>query len=142
MKTVFCFLLIVCAFLSACSKKEVMKPSEGLEVKIVVASGWCGYVKTIVLNKNQTSKDLRGNTCQRSSVNTVAATDEKAFQKLNTYLLKLNLFDRKIQECSRCSDGVDYMLTINDGTQVIEHSIGFENKETGMAEFIAFMEAL
>jgi len=135
------FLLIGLVF-SACSKEAVMEKADGFEVKLVVASGWCGTEKTIVMNRNQTSRDLREDVCKKSNLYTVRKTDEATFDKLSNYLHELDLFDREYRECDRCRDGVDYILTINDGTRVIEQSIGFDNKEKGMPAFITFLKEL
>lgn len=140
--------LFVALFISACSKDtgtepaEVMQPAEGLEVKLVVASGWCGTEKTVVMNSKQTHRDLRSDVCTRSSVNTIKQTDESRFNRLSSFLQDLDLFDREYRECSRCRDGVDYILTINDGARVVEQSIGFDNKEKGIPAFIAFLKEL
>ncbi|GEM_PF-2456000 len=142
MKKTKLFFVFIGLVFSACSKDAVMEPAEGLEVKLVVASGWCGTEKTIVMNSKQTRRDLRGNTCNKSSVNTVKQTDQVRFNRLGRYLEELDLFDREYQECTRCRDGVDYILTIDDGTRVVEQSIGFDNKEKGIPEFIAFLTEL
>lgn len=142
MKIKFYFFLFVAVILSSCSKDPIMETAEGLEVKIVVASGGCGQVKTVVINQSQTSRDFSGNTCRRTGLNSIRTTDEQTFQTLTNYLTTLNLFEREIQECARCLDGIDYLLEINDGTQIIEQSISFQNEEQGMSEFITFLEAL
>ncbi|GHE29202.1 hypothetical protein [Sphingobacterium griseoflavum] len=144
MKSKFFYIVLSALIVCACTKeKEVMmEPADGLEVKLVVASGWCGKEKTVVINENQTSRDLRENTCKKSKVYTVRKTDEATFEKLRNFLRELDLYEREYRECDRCRDGVDYILTINDGERVIEQSIGFENKEKGMEAFRAFLEEL
>jgi len=142
MKMNFLTLLFLVFILNACSKETFTAPAEGLEVKIVVSSGGCGNVKVIVINKNQTSRDLRGNVCDHSRGNSTAKTDEATFNRLNDYLHELELYDRVYRDCARCLDGVDYVLTINDGTRIIEQSIGFQNKGKGLAAFRKFLDKL
>ncbi|WP_166637807.1 hypothetical protein [Sphingobacterium paludis] len=54
----------------------------------------------------------------------------------------MELYDRVYADCARCSDGVDYIVTIDDGTRIIKQSIGFQNQGKGLAAFRSFLDKL
>ncbi len=128
--------------LLSCTKDEWISNPEGLEVEISLATGWCGTTKLIKINKDLTSKSVPKNSCVPLQAEKIQQTDDVVFEKLNSFVEKLDLQKTPIQECWRCVDGSDYILKLRNGSNSIEHSISLNTDDKVRREFIEFLESL
>lgn len=129
--------------LLSCSKDENAIPADRLQVEISVVGGMCGSGKRVVIDKKQTQKFVQDGGCNGRLSISETATDRSTFEQLNRHLKKLDLFSRKIDECARCADGVDYLVNItNGGDTTIQHSISFQNDDKDVRKFLDFIDKL
>ena len=136
-------ILLSCVILLlSCSKDEWISNPEGLEAEISLAAGMCGTTKVIKINKDLTSKSVPQNSCVTLQAEKVQQTDEVVFEKLNSFVKKLDLQKTPIQECWRCVDGADYIVKLRNGSNSIEHSISLNTDDKVRREFIEFLESL
>jgi hypothetical protein len=114
-RTIYLVVLSVTLLFVACKKSEDKTDSEtkGLHVEIKGISGWGEFVN-ISVDQNKTEvKYATGTTGNPQTVKDKSyKTSEDTFRKLTSYVETYNLMEAKIQECARCADGTDYVITI------------------------------
>lgn len=101
--------------LFGCKKSnDINDPStSGLKVEIKGISGWGEFVN-ITVDQNKTEvKYPAGTTGNPQTVKDKSyKTSEDTFRKLSSYVETYDLMNAKIDECARCVDGADYVITV------------------------------
>lgn len=110
------YLVLMGAFLLFGCKKsnDINDPStSGLKVEIKGISGWGEFVN-ITVDQNKTEvKYPAGTTGNPQTVKDKSyKTSEDTFRKLSSYVETYDLMNAKIDECARCVDGADYVITV------------------------------
>ncbi|HBI90084.1 MULTISPECIES: hypothetical protein [Sphingobacterium] len=110
------YLVLMGAFLLFGCKKsnDINDPStSGLKVEIKGISGWGEFVN-ITVDQNKTEvKYPAGTTGNPQTVKDKSyKTSEDTFRKLSSYVETYDLMNTKIDECARCVDGADYVITV------------------------------
>ncbi|UIR56561.1 hypothetical protein LZQ00_01765 [Sphingobacterium sp. SRCM116780] len=131
---------IIALLFTSCKKSNVNATSlDGLQVEAEAISGWCGSSFKVTVNKEKTEKQSLKSNCQPDVDNHTKSykTNADLFKKLNDFILSKALLDTNIQECARCLDGEDYLITIKNNDQINKLSIA--NKE---GEYKAFLDLI
>ena len=110
------YLVLMGAFLLFGCKKsnDINDPSTSwLKVEIKGISGWGEFVN-ITVDQNKTEvKYPAGTTGNPQTVKDKSyKTSEDTFRKLSSYVETYDLMNTKIDECARCVDGADYVITV------------------------------
>ncbi|MCL7988393.1 hypothetical protein M8998_10625 [Sphingobacterium sp. lm-10] len=136
-------LLVLCSILIlSCSKGDWLRDPEGLEAEIVLIGGSCGGVKVVKIDRRFTRKSVPQNSCVPQQAETRRETDAAVFKELTRFVEILDLHRNPIEECWRCVDGADYMITLRNGSNRIEHTIALNTDNKGRQEFITFLNSL
>ncbi len=140
------YLVLMGAFLLFGCKKsnDINDPStSGLKVEIKGISGWGEFVN-ITVDQNKTEvKYPAGTTGNPQTVKDKSyKTSEDTFRKLSSYVDKYNLMNAKIEECARCVDGADYVITIKSGDKKNTVTIAGQRTDGKYADVLDFINKL
>ena len=131
--------------LFGCKKSnDINDPStSGLKVEIKGISGWGEFVN-ITVDQNKTEvKYPAGTTGNPQTVKDKSyKTSEDTFRKLSSYVDKYNLMNAKIEECARCVDGADYVITIKSGDKKNTVTIAGQRTDGKYADVLDFINKL
>lgn len=113
-KTIYLFALSIFLFLG-CRKSDNKSDSEsepsGLRMEIKGISGW-GDGVNISIDQNKTEIKYPKDGLSGTKKDKVYKTSEATLKQLSNYVNTYKLMDAKINECARCADGLDYVITI------------------------------
>lgn len=126
----------------SCNKDEWARNPSGLEANIVLVGGGCGAIKVIEIDQNITRRSVPQNSCVPQQAEVEQQTDDAVFQKLSRFVQTLNLQSNPIEDCWRCADGSDYIITLRNGSSTIAHSIATNTDVRARQEFIEFLNSL
>ncbi|MDF2518294.1 MAG: hypothetical protein K0R59_3590 [Sphingobacterium sp.] len=111
-KAIYLFVLSIFLFLG-CKKSDDKTDPElaGPQVEIKGVSGW-GDVVNIIIDKNKTEIRYPKSIVPEAPKDKVYKTSDVTFEQLSNYIDAYKLMDAKIEECARCVDGTDYVITL------------------------------
>jgi len=140
------YLVLMGAFLLFGCKKsnDINDPStSGLKVEIKGISGWGEFVN-ISVDQNKTEvKYPAGTTGNPQTVKDKSyKTSEDIFRKLSSYVETYDLMNAKIDECARCVDGADYVITISSGGKKNTVTIAGQRTDGKYADVLDFISKL
>lgn len=93
------------------SDDKVNPEDSGLKMEIKGISGW-GDGVNISIDQNKTEIKYPKDGLSGSKKDKVYKTSEATLKQLSSYINTYKLMDVKINECARCADGLDYVITI------------------------------
>ncbi|WP_394677671.1 hypothetical protein [uncultured Sphingobacterium sp.] len=145
-RTIYLVVLSVTLLFVACKKSDDKTDSEtkGLHVEIKGISGWWGEFVNISVDQNKTEvKYAPGTTGNPQTVKDKSyKTSEDTFRKLSSYVETYNLMEAKIQECARCADGTDYVITIKSSGKENTVTIAAYRTDGKYADVLDFINKL
>ena len=117
--------------------------TSGLKVEIKGISGWGEFVN-ISVDQNKTEvKYPAGTTGNPQTVKDKSyKTSEDIFRKLSSYVETYDLMNAKIDECARCVDGADYVITISSGDKKNTVTIAGQRTDGKYADVLDFISKL
>jgi hypothetical protein len=131
--------------LFGCKKSNNTNDSStsGLKVEIKGISGWGEFVN-ITVDQNKTEvKYPAGTTGNPQTVKDKSyKTSEDIFRKLSSYVETYDLMNAKIEECARCLDGADYVITIKSGGKINTVTIAEQRTDSKYADVLDFIKKL
>ena len=131
--------------LFGCKKSnDINDPStSGLQVEIKGISGWGEFVN-ISVDQNKTEvKYPAGTTGNPQTVKDKSyKTSEDIFRKLSSYVETYDLMNAKIDECARCVDGADYVITVRSGSKKNTVTIAGQRTDGKYADVLDFISKL
>ncbi|MDR0265961.1 MAG: hypothetical protein LBJ04_22300 [Sphingobacterium sp.] len=145
MKKTICLVLMSVFLLFGCKKSNNTNDSStsGLKVEIKGISGWGEFVN-ITVDQNKTEvKYPAGTTGNPQTVKDKSyKTSEDIFRKLSSYVETYDLMNAKIEECARCLDGADYVITIKSGGKINTVTIAEQRTDSKYADVLDFIKKL
>ncbi|WP_312338842.1 hypothetical protein [Sphingobacterium sp.] len=145
MKKTICLVLMSVFLLFGCKKSNDTNDSStsGLKVEIKGISGWGEFVN-ITVDQNKTEvKYPAGTTGNPQTVKDKSyKTSEDIFGKLSSYVETYDLMNAKIEECARCLDGADYVITIKSGGKINTVTIAEQRTDSKYADVLDFIKKL
>jgi len=116
MTKTICFFVLSIVLCFACKKSnniEVGPESSGLKVKIKAISGWGEFANiTIDQDKTEIKYVNTADNLPQVPKDKAYKTSEATMKQLLNYIETYKLMDTKIDECARCADGMDYIISI------------------------------
>ncbi|WP_286767254.1 MULTISPECIES: hypothetical protein [Sphingobacterium] len=144
-RTIYLLVLSVTLLFVACKKSDDKIDSEtkGLHVEIKGISGWGEFVN-ISVDQNKTEVKYAAETTGNPQTvkDKSYKTSEDTFRKLSSYVDKYNLMNAKIEECARCVDGADYVITIKSGDKKNTVTIAGQRTDGKYADVLDFINKL
>ena len=111
-KTIYLFVLSVFLLLSCKKSDNKIDPEDsGLRIEIKGVSGW-GAGVNISIDQSKTEIKYPKDGLSETKKDKVYKTSEATLKQLSSYINTYKLMDAKINECARCVDGLDYIITI------------------------------
>lgn len=111
-KTIYLFALSIFLFLGCKKSDDKVNPEDsGLKMEIKGISGW-GDGVNISIDQNKTEIKYPKDGLSGAKKDKVYKTSEATLKQLSSYINTYKLMDVKINECARCADGLDYVITI------------------------------
>lgn len=145
MKNTVYLILMGILLLLGCKKSENKTDSEstGLKVEIKGISGWGEFVNISVdQNKTAVKYPAGTNGSPQTARDKSYRTSEETFRKLSSYVETYNLLEAKIQECARCVDGMDYVITVRSGSVENTVTIAVNRTDGKYADVLDFISKL
>ncbi|WP_333865460.1 hypothetical protein [Sphingobacterium sp.] len=145
MKRTIYLALISVFLLFGCKKSNDTSDAStsGLKVEIKGISGWGEFVN-ISVDQNKTEvKYPAGTTGSPQTVKDKSyKTSEDTFRKLSSYVETYDLMNAKIEECARCVDGADYVITMKSGNKKNTVTIAGQRTDGKYADVLDFIKKL
>jgi len=145
MKKAIYLVLMSVFLLFGCKKSnDTNDPStSGLKVEIKGISGWGEFVN-ISVDQNKTEVKYAAVTSgsPQTAKDKSYKTSEETFRKLSSYVETYNLMDAKIQECARCTDGMDYVITIKSKGKENTVTLAAHRNDGKYADVLSFISNL
>ena len=145
MKNAIYLVLMGILLLLGCKKSDNTTDSEttGLKVEIKGISGWGEFVNISVDQINTAVKyPAETNGSPQTARDKSYRTSEETFRKLSSYVETYELLDAKIQECARCVDGMDYVITVRSGSVENTVTIAVNRTDGKYADVLDFISKL
>ncbi|MGE8378298.1 MAG: hypothetical protein ACN6PN_08110 [Sphingobacterium sp.] len=141
-KTIYLFVLSIVLFVG-CKKSDDKSDTEpdGLKIEIKGISGW-GDVVNVIIDKNKTEIKYPKSLVPEAKRDKVYKTSEATLKQLSTYIDTYKLMDAKIQECARCADGTDYVITIKYEGRENTVTIAANRTDGKYADLLDFIDKL
>jgi hypothetical protein len=144
-RAIYLVVLNIILLFVACKKSDDKTDSDtqGLKVEIKGISGWGEFVN-ISVDQNKTEvKYPAGTTGNPQTVKDKSyKTSEDTFRKLSSYVETYDLMNAKIEECARCVDGADYVITISSRGKKNTVTIAGQRTDGKYAELVDFISKL
>ncbi len=144
-RTIYLVVLGITLLFVACKKSDnkVDSETEGLKVEIKGISGWGEFVSISVdQNKTVVKYPVETNGSPQTARDKSYRTSEETFRKLSSYVETYNLLEAKIQECARCVDGMDYVITVRSGSVENTVTIAVNRTDGKYADVLDFISKL
>lgn len=138
-KVIYLFVLSIFLLLGCKKSDNKIDPEDsGLRIEIKGISGW-GNGVNISIDQSKTEIKYPKDGLSETKKDKVYKTSEATFKQLSSYINTYKLMDAKINECARCADGLDYVITIkSEGREntvtIAAHRI--DGKYTDLLDFI------
>ncbi|MCS4228969.1 hypothetical protein [Sphingobacterium sp. BIGb0165] len=141
-KTIYLFVLSIFLFLG-CKKSDDKSDIEpdGLKIEIKGISGW-GDVVNVIIDKNKTEIRYPKSLVPEAKADKTYKTSETTLKQLSAYIDTYKLMDAKIQECARCVDGTDYVITIKYEGRENTVTIAAHRTDGKYADLLDFIDKL
>ncbi|PUV22692.1 hypothetical protein [Sphingobacterium athyrii] len=111
-KTIYLFVLSIFLLLGCKKSDNKIDPEDsGLRIEIKGISGW-GNGVNISIDQSKTEIKYPKDGLSETKKDKVYKTSEATLKQLSSYINTYKLMDAKIEECARCADGLDYVITI------------------------------
>ncbi|WP_104385565.1 hypothetical protein [Sphingobacterium sp. HMA12] len=111
-KTIYLFVLSIFLLLGCKKSDNKIDPEDsGLRIEIKGISGW-GNGMNISIDQSKTEIKYPKDGLSETKKDKIYKTSEATLKQLSSYINTYKLMDAKINECARCVDGMDYVITI------------------------------
>ncbi|WP_313266572.1 hypothetical protein [Sphingobacterium sp.] len=144
-RTIYLVVLSITLLFVACKKSDDKSDSEakGLQVEIKGISGWGEFVNIRVdQNKTEVKYPAKPADITQTLKDKSYKTSEDTFRKLSSYVETYDLMNAKIDECARCVDGADYVITISSGDKKNTVTIAGQRTDGKYADVLDFISKL
>lgn len=143
-KTIYMVALSLFLFLG-CKKSDNKIDSEpeslGLQIEIKAVSGWSDEMN-INIDQHKTEIKYPKGSLPETKKDKAYQTSEATIKQLSNYIDKYKLMEVKIQECARCTDGIDYIIKIRyEGRENIV-TIAAHRTDGKYADLLGFIEKI
>lgn len=141
-KTIYLLVLSISLFFG-CKKSDDKTDVEpdGLRIEIKGISGW-GDIVDIVIDKDKTEIKYPKSSVSEAKKDKTYKTSEATLKQLSNYIDTYKLMDAKIEECARCVDGLDYVITIKSEGRENTVTIAAHRTDGKYADLLDFIDKL
>ena len=138
-KTIYLFVLSI--FLLLGCKKSDNKIDPELRIEIKGISGW-GNGVNISIDQSKTEIKYPKDGLSAAKKDKVYKTSEATLKQLSSYINTYKLMDAKINECARCVDGLDYVITIKSEGRENTVTIAAQRTDGKYADLLDFINKM
>jgi len=141
-KTIYLFVLSIFLLLGCKKSDNKIDPEDsGLRIEIKGISGW-GNGVNISIDQSKTEIKYPKDGLSETKKDKVYKTSETTLKQLSSYINTYKLMDAKINECARCADGLDYIITIKSEGRANTVTIAANRTDGKYADLLDFIDEL